>query len=348
MAEMPKPRPPYLNRELNRHGVATWYFRKYPGPRIRIRGDFGSPEFFAAYNSALAGEAATPAPAGPSGSVSWLWDRYREATSWAALASSTRRARENIMAGVLAKIGAEPCGKVRAADIAASRDARAATPAQARAFLDAMRALFRWAVTAYPDQVRVDPTAAVASPKRRQGAGFAAWTESEIEAFETRWSVGTRPRVWFDVLLYTGLRRGDAVRLGRQHIRDDLATLKTEKSGGAVTVNLPILPVLAVTLAAGPCGDLAFICGERGQPLTKETFGNEFRKACNKAGVTGKSAHGLRKAGATRAADNGATVAELEAIFGWRGGNMAALYTRTADRKRASVRAMSKLEKRNV
>ena len=70
-----------------------------------------------------------------------------------------------------------------------------------------------------------------------------------------------RPKpVWLDVLLYTGLRRGDAVRLGRQHIREGLATLKTEKIDTVVT--LPILPVLAETLAAGPCGDMTFIVGK--------------------------------------------------------------------------------------
>ena len=90
----------------------------------------------------------------------------------------------------------------------------------------------------------------------------------------------------------------------------------------------------------GPRGDLAFICGSNGKPLNKFSFGNSFRDACNAAGVFGKAAHGVRKAGAVRAADNGATVTELEAIFGWRGGGMAALYTRAAYRKRASLRAM--------
>ena len=126
------------------------------------------------------------------------------------------------------------------------------------------------------------------------------------------------------MLLYTGLRRGDAVRLGRQHIRHGVATLRTEKTD--VTVTIPILPVLDEVLKAGPCADLAFICGENGGPLTKESFGNVFRDACNAAGIT-KSAHGVRKIGATRAANNGATVAELEAIFGWNGGRMASLYT---------------------
>jgi integrase len=150
-------------------------------------------------------------------------------------------------------------------------------------------------------------------------------------------------RVWLDVLLYTGLRRGDAVQLGRQHVRDGVATLQTEKSQGAVTVNLPILSVLQRTLAAGPCGDLAFICGTTGKPLTKESFGNLFAEACRKAGLKGKSAHGIRKIAATRAANSGATVAELEAIFGWRGDRMASLYTREADRRRLALGSMHKL-----
>jgi integrase len=148
--------------------------------------------------------------------------------------------------------------------------------------------------------------------------------------------------VWLDVLLYTGLRRGDAVRFGRQHVRDGIGELKTEKSGFTVTVTLPILPVLAETLKAGPCGDLSYIAGERGQPLTKESFGNLFKDACKAAGVPG-SAHGVRKIAATRAANHGATVAQLEAIFGWTGGGMASLYTRAADRKRLARDAMHKL-----
>ena len=143
------------------------------------------------------------------------------------------------------------------------------------------------------------------------------------------------------MLLYTGLRRGDAVQLGRQHIRDGVISIKTEKTGTPVWLRL--LPVLQATLAAGPCGDLAFINGDAGRPLTAESFSNAFRKACRAAGVR-KSAHGLRKIAAARAANAGATVAELESMFGWTGGNMASHYTRSADRRRLGLSASHKLE----
>jgi integrase len=196
-----------------------------------------------------------------------------------------------------------------------------------------------------------------AFPRKKNG-GFPVWTDNDVDLYHSRWPLGTRQRVWIDVLLFTGLRRGDVVRIGRQHCRSYLvkntqgadetktiATLTTEKSQFTMTVTLPILPVLSATLKAGPTGDLAFICGANGGPLVKTSFGNMFREACDQAGVFGKSAHGVRKIGATTAADNGATEKELDAIFGWEGGDMAKVYTQAANRKRASMRAMGMLER---
>jgi integrase len=341
MEAMPRPRPPYLLRETSRHGRVVWYVRKGDGPRIRIHGEYGSDEFWAGYHAAINGDVMPRAVKAGVGTLAWLIDRYRETSAWADLSSATRRQRENIFKHVVAASGAEPYAAIGRADLTAGRDARAETPAQARNFLDAMRGLFRWALEA--GFVSEDPTAGVRNPKRRPGAGFPPWTEADIDAYEKRWPIGTKERVWLAVLLYTGLRRGDAVRLGRQHVSDGVTILKTEKSGGAVEVSIPILPVLADILRAGPTGDLAFICGARGEPLTKETFGNQFSAAAKAAGLKRKSAHGVRKIGATRAANNGATVAELEALFGWRGGGMASLYTREADRRRLAKGAIDKL-----
>jgi len=40
---------------------------------------------------------------------------------------------------------------------------------------------------------------------------------------------------------------------------------------------------------------------------------------------------------ATTMAENGATEAQLEAVFGWTGGRMASLYTRSANRRRLAT-----------
>jgi integrase len=313
-----------------------WYVRVGHGPRVRLAAKYGSEEFDAAYRAALEGKSRNRNRKARVGSLAWLFERYRETTAWTSLSLATRRQRENIMRGVLAQAGHESAAAIKRSHIVAGRDRRAETPAQARHFLDAMRGLFRWAHDA--GHVKLDPTVGITNPAAAKGGGFPVWTEDDVARYEARWPVGTKERVWLDVLLYTGLRRGDAVQLGRQHVRDGVATLRTEKTG--ITVTIPILPALAGS--AGPCGELAFICGEGGRPLTKESFGNLFRKTCRAAGVA-KSAHGVRKIGATRAAENGATVAELEAIFGWQGGGMASLYTRAADRARLAKGAITKL-----
>jgi integrase len=316
------------------------------GPRIRIRAIYGTAEFDAEYSAALQGERPAPTSKCREGTLAWLLARYRETSAWRDLSMATRRQRENIFLHVIEKSGREPYRKVDRKIVTAGRDRRSATPAQARNFLDAMRGLFRWALEA--NLVTVDPTAGVRNPKRKKGAGFPIWTEDEVDLYQARWPLGTKERVWIDVLLYTGLRRGDAVVVGRQHVRDGICSFRTEKSGETSTVTIPMLPVLKATLDAGPTGELAFICGERGKPLIKESFGNAFKNACDLAGVHGKSAHGLRKVGATRAANNGATVSQLEALFAWSGGGMAALYTKSADRVRLGKEAAGLLVRNDV
>jgi integrase len=336
--DMPRPRPPHLHKETNRHGTTVWYVRVGKGPRVRINGVYGSPEFEEAYQAALRGDAPQPAAKAARGSLEWLWMLYRQTPAWTDLALATRKQRERIMHQVIATNGNQPLSKITAGAIQKGIDRR--KPFAARHFVDTMRGMFRWAVSA--QHVTSDPTVdkAVAKPETK---GFLPWTEDELEKYERRWPIGTRERVMFGVYCYTGLRRGDAAKLGRQHIRDGVITIDTEKTDTRVTI--PVLPELAEIIAAGPIGELSIIASKKGQPIRKESLGTLFKKACKAAGIPNKSAHGIRKAAATRAANNGATVATLEAIFGWEGGQMAALYTKAADRKRLAAEHMGKLSK---
>jgi integrase len=339
MTDMPRPRPPHLQRETTRHGRAVWYVRVGKGPRIRLTAEYGTDDFDDQYKAAVDGKPLQAKRGPTSGSLQWLYERYRETGAWLSLAQATRRQRENIFHHVMEASGTVSYAAIRNSDIEAGKERRSATPSQARNFLDAMRGLFRWALKA--GHVKVDPTAGVENPPRRKGAGFPEWTEEDVAAYERRWPIGTRQRVWLDVLLYTGGRRGDAHRIGRQHVRNGVATFRTEKTD--TMVSLPILPVLRITLDAGPCGDLTFVAGARGGPLTKESFGNAFSEAARQAGVK-KSAHGVRKIAATRCAENGATVHELNALFGWSGTTMAMLYTQAAERRRLALGAADKLQ----
>ena len=208
-----------------------------------------------------------------------------------------------------------------------------------------MRALFRWAKEA--EHVEIDQAIAVPFLTVKT-KGFTPWTIEDVAHYRKRWQLGTRQRVALEVLLNTGLRRSDAVRVGRQHVKDDVITINTFKSENGqhetVTVYIPISEELRQTLAHGPTGDLSFIVGAQGRPLTKESFGNNFREWCDEAKLAkGKSAHGLRKLLASMVAEGGGSEMELQALFGWVTGQQSQLYTKSANRRRLALQAAMKV-----
>lgn len=336
MTDMPVALPPHLHRQTNRQGKTVWYVRVGHGPRIRIRGAFGTVEFMAAYDQAVSGQGPAKAQRGPvEGTFSWGVSLYMRSQAWAVLAPTTREVRGNILRAVEKTGGASKLRAWRKADVAAGRDRRADRPAAARHFVDTLRGMFEWLLEA--GLVVIDPTAGVkvARPKTE---GFPRWGEEEVEKFRRHWPLGTRERVAFEILRETGLRRGDAVRLGRPHLRGGVIRLTTEKTGQQVSIAAS--QALLDAIAAGPVGEMTFIYSRTpNRPMDKDVFGIWFRKAVVAAGIEGRSAHGLRKAAATSDALDGWADAELDAKFGWRGRQMARLYTDEANRERLSLGA---------
>lgn len=333
---MPRPRPPHLVRETTRHGGVVWYVRVGQGKRTRMREAYGTEAFWRDYRLAVEGKPTEAPKAAATGTLSWLIGKYVESAEWSDLSAATRKQRHAVYRAIEETAGTKPAKLVDKASILAGRDRRRDRPHAANNFLKAMRGLFGWAVDR--DYLTINPTLGVKLlTGDNDDAGFHAWTEEELARFESRWPIGTRQRLAFDLLLYTGLRRGDAVRLGRQHVRGQEFSIRTEKTGAVVT--RPVLLPLAQSITATKTGGLAFICTERGTPFTKESFGTWFKKVCREAGVPGSS-HGLRKAGARRAAEAGATEAQLNALFGWAPGSReSATYTRTADNARLAREA---------
>ncbi len=84
-----------------------------------------------------------------------------------------------------------------------------------------------------------------------------------------------------------------------------------------MVVELPLLPELEAELSCAPVGNLTFLVTEYGRPFSENGLGNKMRQWCDEAGLPNCSAHGVHKAGATVAAEDGATHEQLKAIYGW-------------------------------
>lgn len=352
---------PYLNVERDRHGNWRVYVRR-DGKKIRIREAPGTPEFLAAYTKALErlspGEADQITPGRkpfPSGTLGWLGARYFESDEFQALDGRSQRVRRGVLESCFAEtsisregraIGFCPLHLLTSQTVKALRDLKKGKPGAANNRRKYLSSMFGWAIETTPPLMKANPARDVRRIKY-ETEGFHTWTPEEFAQFEERHPLGTKAYLALALLLYTGTRRGDMVTLGRQHVRDGwlrFVPSKTRKQTKTVVLSeKPWLPVLDTIVRASPTGDLTFLVTEYGKPFTAAGFGGWFRTRCDEAGLPQCTAHGLRKMGATRAAENGATEHQLMAIFDWKTPGQARIYTEKARRKKLAGGSMALL-----
>lgn len=320
-------------------GTVRYYVRK-PGQRkVRIRERFGTPEFLQAYLKAMEGTAPQPAPKAKhkasEGTLQWLVNRYYGSTTFKELGDETQKVRRRILDKICERNASLDYRTITGGHIRLGMDCHTGRPEAANGYLKAFRGLFKFAVER--EYMTADPSAGIKKVRHRTD-GFHTWTIEEVRQYEARHPVGTKARLALSLLLYTGQRRGDVVRMGRQHV--DAGLLRVVQGKTAAALQLPVLPILADVIAQSPCGDLTYLVTQWGKPFTAAGFGGKFREWCDQAGLNHCTAHGLRKAGATVAAENGATDRELMAIFGWKNAAQVSVYTRKANNKRLAASGM--------
>ncbi len=348
---------PYLHREKTRHKQDVIYARRF-GRRVRIREPESSPAFMEAYAAAVrelsgrrrARSAVPLKPAHPQGSLGWLGAKYFASPEFRALSLGSQVTRRGVLEACFAErfkdaenkpLGDCPIVHVDAAKIQRLRDLKAGLPGAANNRKKYLSAMFGWAVEPKPPLATHNP---VRDVKRvdYSTSGFHTWTIEEVQQFRARHEVGTKARLALEMLLFVGCRKGDLVTLGKQHVRNGRIkfvprkTLYKRRTASAK----PILPILADVIARSPCGAMTFLETEHGKPFTAKGFGGWFRDRCNEAELKHCTAHGLRKAGATFAAQNGATVNQLMAMYDWSTPGQAKVYTDAADRERLADQGM--------
>jgi integrase len=339
----------YLAEDTDRHGTIRLYVRKPGQQKIRLRQAPGSQEFLEEYWAALKSEApALPAPAKRAspdkGTLRWLCVQYFASAPFRDLTERTRYVRQRILDRLCEQDGDKPYALLEPRHIRKRRDDLADRPEAANAMIKALRQLYSYAI----DYELAQRNPAKDVPYlRSKSDGFYSWTMEDVAQFEARHPVGSKARLALALLLYTGQRRSDMVTLGPQHVKDGWITITQAKNRARkpVTLSIPVLPDLQDIIDQTQTGNLAFLVTQFGKPFTADGFGNWFRKRCDEAELPTCSAHGLRKAGAALAAENGATERQLMAIFGWSTMKEAARYTKAANQKVVAASGMKLLSR---
>jgi integrase len=348
---MPRVNIKYVKAYKDRHGKERLYFRRGRTPQISLRSPIGSSEFWQDYNAALSGHTlpngrgklTSPTPTSQ-GTVRWLCIEYFKSAAYTKLENSTQSVRRGILERFCQEYGHLDYSNLERHHLLKIRDKKADVPESANGLIKALRQVFKFAIEyGYHD---TNPAANVPYLKSNNPGGFHAWTMTEIERFEEKHPIGTKARLAMALLLYTCQRRSDIIQFGRQHIIDNRLEFTQHKgrNRNPIRLSIPILSELRRIIDASPCGDLNFLVTAFNKPFTSNGFGNRIRKWCDEAGLTQCSAHGLRKAAATRMAELGCSEHEIMAIGGWKTLKEVERYTRAARQKVLADNATVKLE----
>lgn len=331
--------PPYVQAFVDRGGHSRYYLRKPGCPRVALPGIPWSPEFMKAHAAAIERRVENGASKTVPGTLDALIVSYYRSSDFLGLRPITKSTYRNVIERLRREHGDKPVALLGREHIKRIMATFSDRPGAANQWLKMLRVLMRHAVDM---GFRKDnPTLGIRRMKTEAG-GYRTWTEAEISTFYGKFDVGTRERLAFDLLLYTGQRRGDVVRMGRQHVRDGLLVIRQQKTGTEVVI--PIAADLRQSLDRLPSDQLVFLMTGPGKPFTAAGFTNWFRDAVTAAGLpVGLSAHGLRKAACRRLAEAGCSAPQLMSISGHKTLSEAQKYIEAANRAALAVEGMEKV-----
>jgi integrase len=333
----------FIHEFIDRHGKRRIYFRRPGFKQIPLPGLPGSAEFMEAYQAALAGDVAQRnigSTRTKLGSINALVVAYyRSAEFMHELGAETQRARRRLIEKFRAEHGDKPVALLQREHIQ-KMSAAILKPHAKRNWFKAIRGLMLYSVSIgmRPD----DPTEGIKNVKLRKSEGHHTWTDDEIRQYRAHWPLGTQQRLAMELALETTSRRADVTRIGPQHERNGKLDLRHTKNN--VEAFIPVTDALRAAIDACPTRHLTFLHTKAGTPRSPKALGGDFRMWCDAAGLPKRcTIHGLRKGGARRLAEAGATAHEIMSITGHKTLSEVERYTKGANRERMAETAIKKL-----
>jgi integrase len=345
---MPRKLPPFVELWRDRHGKVRVYFRKAKGPRLALPSDISSAEFTAAYQAALAGQLAGAArrkrrkPDAP-GTTAALIRSYMRSAGYLALRQTTKVGYASRIETLRTEHGHRTiAGLTRDRIVTGILQPYADRPGAALGILKMLRVLIRHAIEV--GWLTHDPSLGIRRPKTQE---IRSWSDAEIEAFEKGWPIGTKQRLAFAILLYTGQRRSDVHRMTWADVSGGTIRVVQQKTGRKLAI--PLHRELLAVLTVAERDHMTIINTEHGRPFTVDGFSQWMRDAIRATGLPIEcQPHGLRKAAGRRLAEAGCTAHEIMAVLGHKTLSEAERYTRDADQAQLATAAVAKLEGRNA
>jgi integrase len=310
----------------------------------RIKAEFGTAAFFVELTRL--DQAAIKAASLP-GALSPAIERYRRSPFFRDLAPATRHSYDRAFE-VLKPLSDMPLVEATPSWVAALRDEVAEKRGRwmANYVIVALSVVFEHARE--NGWMRDNPTRGIRKIGRDKSKPRAnrPWTEAECRTVLDH--AAPYLRVPIALAMFSGLRKGDVLRVTKAALRDGVSRMTTRKRG--VDVAIPIHPILADILAAAPRHEaLTIAANSSGQPWTESGFNATFGKFIDrleKRGLVepGLTMHGLRHTLGTRLREAGADLDTIRRVLGQKTLVMAQHYSETADHLAQAREAVLRLD----
>lgn len=337
-AGMTKIKLKYVNQYLDRTGRVRRYFRRRGQQVGALPGEPGSAEFMAAYAALLAEKPAISGKVLHADSLAKLIVDFYGDRMFTDRKPSTRQLYRYALDPVSKAHGHRSITTMTAMN--AERIVNAIgenRPGMANLTRAVLRRVFQFAVK----QKRRPDNPMLGIEPFKVGEHH-TWTDAELRQYEAKWRLGTRQRLAYALLLYTGQRVGDVAKMTRGDVADGLIHVVQQKTGAEIWV--PIHPDLQRAMKALPAKGLALVGDANGRPLKRAALSALMRSAIREADLSKRCvAHGLRKAAMRRLAEADATANQIAAVSGHKTLKEVERYTKAADQKKLARAAMGKV-----
>lgn len=298
----------------------------------RIHSEPGSNAFWAEYNAILNGGISRT----PRRTMKKLIAHYMQSHKWQRLAKNTRKSYGQAFRYFEDKIALVDPASIRRRHVIEMRDALSATPTTANRRVAVLSTLMEHAIDI--DWIERNPAKGVENlpgTKTRH-----PWPAEMVDAF--RDEADGMTLLLFEMLIGTGQRIGDVLKMQWGHIEDGGIVVKQGKTKAEVWV--PFTARLSAALADAPRRGVFIITQGDGRPVSYQLAWKWIKAVREQIGASGYDIHALRHTAASELASLGLDDEHIMSITGHASAGMVRLYAGKAAQR---VRAKAAQERRN-
>lgn len=291
----------------------TYVYAWRGGPAVK--GEPGTPEFFAAYQDAITSNGVPDRK-----KFSSVVVRYRASPQFEALAESTKRNWRPWLDKIEGHFGKLKTRQFERSDkilplIRRWRGQYADKPRTADYGMQVLSRVLAYAVDPLGELGR-NPCDGVKQLYSNNRADI-IWTDDDIARVKAHCS---KEMVWVvELAAHTGLRLGDLVKLSWSHVGQDAIIVRTGKSRGKKEAIVPLYPALREVLDIIPRRSTQILTNSRSRPWHKNSITGLFPELKTKAWPEGTELHfnDLRGTAATKFYLAGFSIREIAEMMGW-------------------------------